>query len=80
MVAAAQTMRQTNALITGSGGSGGSGGSSGSSAGFSQYILDTATVEHIATGARADSSYISARDIVDKNPNEFRILNASEIK
>ncbi|MDP9110832.1 MAG: hypothetical protein M3M96_04290 [Candidatus Eremiobacteraeota bacterium] len=78
MVAAAQSMRETGALISGANAST-QRASSSAAAGFDQYIRDAATVEHIDSGARAEGSAFSAQAIVDRDPTKFRIVPASEL-
>jgi len=78
MVAAAQSMREAGALITGANAAA-QRATSSANAGFDEYIRDAATVEHIDTGARAEGSALSAQAIVDRDPTKYRIVPASEL-
>jgi hypothetical protein len=78
LTAAAQSMRETGDIITGAYWER-QHATSGAAIGFDQYIRDTATLEHIESGARADGRWMDAQAIVDRDPSRWRIVPTSEL-
>jgi hypothetical protein len=78
LTAAAQSMRETGDIITGAYWDRQHANSS-AAAGFDQYIRDSATLEHIGTGSRAEGPWADAQAIVDRDPTRWRIVPTSEL-
>jgi len=78
LTAAAQSMRETGDIITGAYWER-QHATSSAAYGFDQYIRDTATIEHLGTGARAEGNFLDAQAIVDHDPSRWRIVPSSEL-
>ncbi|HWT05211.1 MAG TPA: hypothetical protein VN224_05595, partial [Xanthomonadales bacterium] len=78
LTAAAQSMREAGDIITGAYWDRQHANSS-AAAGFDQYIRDSATLEHIGSGARAEGPWADAQAIVDRDPTRWRIVPTSEL-
>jgi hypothetical protein len=78
LTAAAQSMREAGDIITGAYWER-QHASSSAAYGFDQYIRDSATLEHIASGSRAEGPWADAQAIVDRDPTRWRIVPTSEL-
>jgi len=78
LTAAAQSMREAGDIITGAYWDR-QHATSSAAAGFDQYIRDSATLEHIGTGSRAEGPWADAQAIVDHDPTRWRIVPTSEL-
>jgi len=78
LTAAAQSMRETGDIITGAYWDR-QHATSSAAYGFDQYIRDTATLEHLGSGARAEGPVLDAQAIVDRDPTKWRIVPSSEL-
>ncbi len=78
LTAAAQSMRETGDIITGAYWER-QHATSSAAAGFDQYIRDSATLEHIGSGSRAEGPWADAQAIVDRDPTRWRIVPTAEL-
>jgi hypothetical protein len=78
LTAAAQSMREAGDIITGAYWERQHANST-AAAGFDQYIRDSATLEHIGSGSRAEGPWADAQAIVDRDPARWRIVPTSEL-
>ena len=78
LTAAAQSMREAGDIITGAYWDRQHANST-AAAGFDQYIRDSATLEHIGSGDRAEGPWADAQAIVDRDPTRWRIVPTAEL-
>ncbi|MEA2785723.1 MAG: hypothetical protein QOF71_1827 [Candidatus Eremiobacteraeota bacterium] len=78
LTAAAQSMRETGDIITGAYWDRQHANST-AAAGFDQYIRDSATLEHIGSGDRAEGPWADAQAIVNRDPTRWRIVPTAEL-